>query len=268
MGITSPMKPIIFVLMILITSGISGNLKAADNLQEVSAVLRLARARLGTEESLQKVQTLRYQGVFENYAEKTQGTFIIYLKAKYKQRTEFRVDGILRTTATDGLEGWSRVTKLADASVPLEAEKKLDERVIPLSAQELKRLQYNAYDNLNFFSDLTAIRGEVVLVGTAVQDGFPCYRVKFQFDDEIAVERFFDKEDGNLVATKTLNNVIIRETGNQMIAGIRFPRRVDAYQDGFLLNRMTYTEIAVNEDIPDFIFSFPTEIQRSSETME
>ncbi len=265
------MKAFQFGFILLIIGGIiCGYLEAVENLQEVSAVLQLARSKLGTEESLRRVQTLRYSGVFENYVEKTQGTFIIYLKSKYKQRTEFQADGILRTTATDGFEGWTRVTKLpqVDAGTKPEAAQKLEEKVVPLSASELKRLQYNAYDNLNFFSDLADIRGKVVLLGRVVQDGFLCYQVKFQFDDEIAVDRFFDTEDGSLVATKTLNNVFIRETGEQMISGIRFPRRVDAYRDGFLLNRMTYTEIAVNEDIPDFIFSFPTEFQRASKTEE
>lgn len=225
--------------------------QAATGASEPSlqALLAQARAWIGSEEALRAVRTIHYQGTFENLLESRTGRFHIYLKKPAMQRTEFDDGTTTVTTAIDGFEGWSRVSVNGQTD---------NYRLKMLETEQLRRMRYNTHDNLNFFAGMEAIFGKIESRGRAYKDGFETWRIDFIFDDRNVFQRYFDCETGALVATTNLAGMTIRETGSQIVAGVRFPRVVDAYFNGEIVNRIVYQRIAVNEDLPDFLFEFPT----------
>lgn len=212
-------------------------------------VVETARLFLGGEDAIEAIQTLRYSGQFINFLEGKQGTFTIYLKKPLSQRTEFDDGVTVTTTVFDGMEGWTRVSRKDRSQPPV---------LKILDPAERRQMRRNTHDNLFFFSQLERIRASAEMVGPALHAGFEVWEVLFRFDDGSAFRRFFERDTGELLGTISPSGVTIREVGSMRVAGVRFPRQVDAYFEGEVINRILYREIGVNEDLPDTLFDFPT----------
>lgn len=212
-------------------------------------VIALARSYLGQETTLQGVQTLRIRGKYFNFIERREGAFIIYLKKPNMQRTEFDDGRVIRTTATDGLEAWQRIAQREENGgiVILGTE--------PLDGDALRRIKQNAWDSLYFYAKDPALT--ITNKGLTLKDGFQCYWLEYKFDEKNVVNRYFDVENGAIVASTSVGGITIRELGNHRFDGIRFPKQVDAYKDGRLVHRLAYQEVFVNEEFPDQIFEYP-----------
>lgn len=212
-------------------------------------VVALARSYLGQEAALQGVQTLRIKGKYYNFLERREGSFIIYLKKPNMQRTEFDDGKVIRTTATDGLEAWQRVAQRdTDGGILIMGTE-------PLDSDALRRIKQNAWDALHFYALDPMVT--VTNKGVAVKDGFQCYWLEYKFDEKNVVDRYFDVDDGSPVASVNPGGITLRELGSHRFDGIRFPKQVDAYQDGRLLHRLAYEEVYVNEEFPNQIFEYP-----------
>ena len=221
------------------------------------AIIAKARAYLGPEAALKAVKSVHYTGsmLAPNPANATQpfsvGVDIIF-QAPYRQRTVRTTSTLVDTSALDGYDGWQRVQDAKDAT---------RWRLQLLPTDQIKRQRAIVTENLAFYRGLEHIGGSVVDQGLATLDGVACRKIAFIHAPDIIFYRYFAEATGRLMLTETENGSSIREQGEIMVNGIRFPRKitntvktVDGKEQTVTI---TFDTITVNESFPASHFAIP-----------
>lgn len=210
-------------------------------------IIDRARAYLGTEAALDSVKSLRFSGTIAE-GDETRGTIVITLEKPFQQRIERTIGDEREVTALDEFDGWTRSENLKDPE---------DWSLTLLTRDHIRRLQANNVENLNFFKGAERRGGRVELRGSATIDGIDCVKVAFMHGHGIEFVRYFDKATGRLVMTETENGGQIRERGEQIVSGIRFPTHLESTLEGRTVV-ITFDTIVVNGDYPDSLFEVPS----------
>lgn len=228
-----------------------GEEKLAAGQEKLSSDQIIANARkyLGSEEKLESISTIQYQGVFESPLGGGSGYISIYLRKPLMQRMEVVNGSITETTAINDFEGWKR---RVDNNVPN------DWAFVILNLAELKRMRANTWENLNFFTGIEHLKGRVINKGPTRKDSRNAYLLIFEYDEGIYYERYFDAETGELISTINQNGVEIKEVGEIMVDGIRFPEKVMTLVDGEIANIVTFVDIYLNEELDESLFDIPS----------
>lgn len=220
-----------------------------------------ARAAVGSESALNRVQSIHFKGTLattqrvpvEGQAGQTReeqlvlGIDIVFQKP-YRQRMILRSDKVVETTALDDYDAWVRRAEAPD-------EKRW--QVTLLDAQQVKRLRANTWENLHFYTGLARRGGKVDFGGEVEVDGRKCVKLSFVHDDTIAFVRYFDQATGRLVKTETENGAEIREEGELVVQGLRFPRRLINRAPNGQVATITFESVTVNEPLPADAFAVP-----------
>jgi hypothetical protein len=221
-----------------------------------------ARARCGDEAALNAVSSIHYSGTLEAVEKvpakddpaKTEdhllklGVEIIFQKP-YQHRIVLRPEGDkgIEITALDDYDAWTRRTEVGK-----------DDQFTLYDANRIKRLRANTWENLAFYHGIEKQGGHVEFLGDSDVDGTPCVTLEFIHSDEITFTRYFEKATGRLVKTVTDNKGEIREEGEMIVNGIRFPKKlINTLPDG-QVRTITFDSIKVNEVIPEDQFAVPS----------
>ncbi len=229
----------------------NGEEKIATGNEELSSdqVIANARKYLGAEEKLENIRTIQYQGVFESPLGGGSGYISIYLRKPLMQRMEVANGSITETTAINDFEGWKR---RVDNNAPD------DWAFVILNLAELKSMRANTWENLNFFTGIERLKGRVINKGRTRKDSRNAYLLIFEYDEEIYYERYFDAETGELISTINKKGVEIKEVGEIMVDGIRFPEKVITLVNGEIANVVTFMDIYLNEELGESFFDIPS----------
>lgn len=252
------MKSRIFVLLA------SSVLVAASPLraETVDQVIARARAYLGTESALKAVSTVHFTGTLETTAklpspgDKTKlvdqpvkwPAEIIFQK-DYQQRITITSPTLIETTALDGYDAWQKRSNPAKSS---------QWQVTLLDGGQVKRLRANTWENLSFFAGLDKKGGSVQLGGEVVVDGVACVKLSFLHTGDIVFQRYFDKATGRLIKTETENGTEIREEGEMIVDGVRFPRKVINKAANGGVTAIIFDRVVLNQRVPTSEFAVPT----------
>lgn len=220
-----------------------------------------ARAAVGPEIALNRVTSIHFTGTLattqqvpvEGPGGATREEQIvlgidIVFQRPYRQRMILRSDKVVETTALDEYDAWLR-----RAAAP--EEKRW--QVTLLDAQQVKRLRANTWENLNFFAGLARRGGRVEFGGETVVDGRSCVKLSFIHDEEIAFIRYFDAASGRLVKTETENGAEIREEGELVVEGLRFPKRLVNRAPNGQVATITFDSVTINQPLPADAFAVP-----------
>jgi hypothetical protein len=224
-------------------------------------VIARARAWLGSEKALNAVSTIHFKGTLETTAkvpsaeDKTKlvdrvlklPAEIIFQK-DYQQRITVTDAKVIETTALDGYDAWQKRANPANPS---------QWQVTLLDANQVKRLRANTWENLNFFAGIERKGGRVELGGDFTVDGVACVKLSFIHADNIVFRRYFDKATGRLIKTETENGGEIREEGEVVVNGVRFPRKVINRGANGLVTTISFDSVVLNERIPAGEFAVP-----------
>jgi hypothetical protein len=232
-------------------------LSAALHAAELPIITK-ARARLGAEATLDGLKSIHYVGTL-SHPDPRDATKIISAKIEmifqrpYQQRILATYEDFVETTALDGYDAWTRV------------ESRKDPTQFKLTAQDaeaVKRLRANTWETLSYFRGLEKLGGRIEDKGVVTQDGVACQKVAFYHDAKIVFFRYFDIATGRLVLTETETGSTLRESGEIMAGGIRFPKTVvtttAAGGGKFRAVSVTYEKVTVNETFPSKLFTYPT----------
>jgi hypothetical protein len=211
-------------------------------------VIAKAREYLGGDEALNAVQSLYYRGTFET-ADGVEGEVEIMFQKPLFQRVKTIRDDITEVTALSYYDGWRKITQRDDEA---------NWTIVFLDAGQIRELQANTWENLNFFQGIERRRGRIVNDGLVEVDGHSCVKLTFGHPGGIYFVRYFDAETGQLRLTEASGGGQIREEGIQEVAGIRFPETIIMMQDGEELNRIHFTEIEVNREFDSELFDVPS----------
>jgi hypothetical protein len=230
--------------------------------QTADQIIAKARAYLGGDAALSALTSVHFSGAIEpgkaapGAAQPTKVGIDIIFQKPDQQRIVATGAASTETTALDGYTAWQRVQ---------EAQNPDRWKLTVLGPELIKRLRANTWENLNFFKDIGKSGGTVDVVGPATVDGRPAVKLAFRHDASIVFFRYFDPETGRLVLTETQQGGSIREEGEIMVNGLRFPQKtvevakgVDA--KGQPIERTTvvvFDKITVNETFPSSYFETP-----------
>lgn len=213
---------------------------------ELDGIIARARVYVGPEEALNNVTSIHYRGVLISEDGTTGKVDIIFQKPDF-QMVMVEVENIRETTALSGYDGWRKVVDLNNEA---------DWELTLLEARQIRRLQANVWENLNWFRGIKKRSAEVVYDGRKEIDGVECDRVSYLHGDGIRFIRYFDTETGRLVLTETEQGGQIREEGEITEFGIRFPERVvTSVNDDS--STIEFDLVEVNKKYDEAIFDVP-----------
>lgn len=250
----------LFVLLAALVSLATSPLQA----ETVDQVIARARAYLGAESALNAVSTIRFTGIMETTAivpapdDKTKQVEqrvklpaeVIFQK-NYQQRITVTGSEVVQTiiTALDGYDAWM---KRINPKNPTQWQLTL------LDAGQVKKLRANTWENLSFFAGLDKKGGSVQLGGEVTVDGVACVKLSFTHTDNIVFQRYFDKATGRLIKTETEDGGEIREEGEMIVNGVRFPKKVINKAGNGAVTTIVFDKVELNQRLPASEFAVPT----------
>ena len=225
-------------------------------------IVAKARAYLGTETSLGAVRAVRLTGTLtttDPADPKRQTSAAIEMISQHpdQHRITIRSDRGVEVTALDGYEAWTRVEPAAEPGRG---------RLTILGADQVKRLRANAWENLAFFRGLERRGGRIEDLGPVNVEGLTCQKVAFIHTPAIVFHRYFDTATGRLVRTETESGGVIREQGERIVNGVRFPRAIvtemKAASGRMQEVTITFDGITTDETFPSALFAVPPATNR------
>jgi hypothetical protein len=220
------------------------------------AIIAKARAALAPDAVLNAVKSIHYRGTLsvKNSAEpakELREQIEIFLEKPARQRIVLTSGETIEVSALDGYDAWRRTI---DAKDPAKWQQN------QMSAEQIKQLRADVWENLAFFRGIEQQGGRVEEQGTTTIDGVSCVKIAFYHSSAPAPYfRFFNANTGKLMLTGTPENNI-REEGELVAGGIRFPKTIVITQlagGQTLVRRITFDEITINEAFPAKLFSVP-----------
>lgn len=215
------------------------------------AMIAKARAALGTEAALGAIRALRFTGKVDDGAGHTAEVEIIFQRP-YRQRITVRAAGQIEVNALDGYDGWRRLEDPKNSA---------NWRVTLLDKGNIKRLRANVWENFAYFRGIEKGGGRVEDRGDETVDGVPCQKLAFIHAPDIIFYRSFDKASGRLLLTETEAGISIRERGEMIVKGVRFPKTIvntTKNKDGTVtVATVTFDTITLDEALPDSLFKMP-----------
>lgn len=233
-----------------------GSLQAAE-----LPIVAKARAYLGSEAALNSVRTIHYTGTLvtvdpADANKQTRAAVEIIIVKPDRQRVTITSDTTIETTALDVYDAWTRVTAVSD---PTKWKQSL------LSADQIKRLRANTWENVAFFRGIEEIRGRIEDQGITTRDGVACQKVAYIHGPNIVFTRYFDVATGRVVLSETESG-IIREQGEIIASGVRFPKSmVTTHKNPNGQSQdvtITFDKITLNESFPAQLFEVPSLLTR------
>lgn len=207
-----------------------------------------ARGFLGGDKALDAVRSIHFTGTLELANGNKLPAEIIFQKP-FQQKITVQGPNAIETTALDGYDAWQKRTNVANPS---------QWQVTLLDAVQVKRLRANTLENLSFYS-IAAMNGAIVQVaGEAIVDGIPSVKLTFTHAGSIVFTRYFNKASGQLVKTETENGGEIREEGEMVVQGVRFPKRVLNKTANGTVTAISFEQVRVNETFPPETFAVPS----------
>lgn len=207
-----------------------------------------ARAFLGSETALNAITSIHFTGTLETSGNIKVPTDIVFQKP-YRQRITLKGPKVIEITALDGYDAWQKRTN---------AENPVQWQVVLLDVAQVKRLRANTLENLSFYSGRDMKGCVLQLLGDVTVDGVSCVKVSFTHAGGVMFLRFFDKATGKLLKTETENGTEIREEGEVVVNGVRFPKKVINKAPNGNVTTITFDKVTVNEDFPAETFAVPS----------
>jgi hypothetical protein len=211
-------------------------------------VINRARATVGSEAALDALITLRIVSQLEPIDEAMpSATLLIIARKPCSQRLEIRVDDMVETTILDNDKGCIIRSNLnAGAS-----------QMRDLIGPELESVIYSTRQFFNFYRADFKNGEKVTFEGIETYRDVRCYKLLYTYPNGFKTIRYFSMKDDTLVSTISQNGVESIGFGSQVSGGIKFPEKVEYYEDGRKLHTITLREVKVNKPLAAGVFEIP-----------
>ena len=236
------MKQLFFSYLIFL----AGPLAASET--QIKTIIESARATVGTEAALDGLVTLKMSGYIEPADSKLPGARILMIARKpCSQRLEVSVGTLVETTLLEGQSGCI-IHSNTESTVK-------DSQFRRMTDEEIRRMAFNTRQLFNFYREDFRNSESVRHEGIEQRRGIQCHKLVYSYPDGISITRYFSVDSKKLVSTITDKGVESVEIGNRIVDGIRFPRRIDYYEEGKLLHTLVLKTIEVNKPLQVGVFN-------------
>lgn len=225
--------------------------QSSDDEAKIDAVIAKARARLGPEAKLRSVESIYMKGTLL-YGDGNTGSAEIIFQKPLQQKFVGIVNDFQETSALDDTEGWRRVQKVGDS----------DAWSLDLyDVDEILHMQASVREALNFFDRPKTRRSKVFYLGEEEIKGAQCEVLEYNYGNGVWFRRYFDAETGRLVLSLNDKGVIFEESGEIIVDGIRFPKKLTTTfltETGEQTMEISYSKIELNNKYDPEIFEIPS----------
>ena len=245
------------LLPLLAAALFAGVLSVSAITPEAEAVIAKARAHLGGDSALDTVNSIQYSGSIEMTetpaaASPARSRIEIIFQKPCQHRLVITSDKATDITGLDDYLAWRRIVPVGEGRV----------QTIAMGKDPTMRLRANTWENLSFFRGIEQRGGEILDQGEAEIDGIRCRKLVFSYGSGIEFVRYIDLATGRLVLTETLPVGRIREEGEIVVSGLRFPKKLIATgppsADGKTrVITITFDRVVLNETFPASTFEQP-----------
>lgn len=223
-----------------------------------TATITKARAFLGSEAALDAVKTVHFKGTVVSSSvadpsKESKGDIDIIFQKPDQQRVTITTDKTVDITGLNGYDGWQRVQEVLNPSKWTQQLARPD---------QIKRLRANTWENVSFFRGIEKQGGRLEAMGPATMDGIACQKIAFVYAPNLIFIRYFDEATGKLILTETETGNTIREEGEQIVNGVRFPKKIinktKTPSGKETIVTINFDEVKINESFPASLFSVPS----------
>ena len=253
-------RPSASILLVLLLGSVAGAATPAVA-QTADEIIAKARAYLGGDAALSLVHSVHFRGVLETQKMTATGlvpqkaTVEIFFQKPYQQLIVATGAEAIESTGLDGYIAWQSEQDRTDPT---------RWNLSTLGPEMTKALRATTWENLYFYKGIGEQGGKVTVVGPAMIEGHAAIKVAFAHDADLVFTRYFDPASGQLLFTETKDRTI-REEGEILVNGLRFPQKVIQTIKGLDANRqpverthiMTFDTITLNEVFPASYFEMP-----------
>jgi|TARA_B110000495_G_scaffold203345_1_gene226653 hypothetical protein len=216
---------------------------------DVGSIIERARAAIASEEVLNELDSLYFEGVLELYQNNIRGAVRVFLQKPAFQRIEVETEAFLKVTIIGEDLGWEILTnKQAEDAVP---KRRL------LTPEEYWENRYNAVENLYFYHGYKRERGQLVFLEQTFLEGIEVDVFQVTFDQKNIHQRMISVDTGELVASKAPDGTLVFARERETIDGIKLPKEVEYYSDGKRVSRVRFNKIEVNPWLDSALFRVP-----------
>jgi hypothetical protein len=236
----------LFALPLLVPAGLRAEAGPAD------AIIAKARAYVGSEAALKGLKSVHFIGSLDDETNGKVSIDIIF-QSPFRQRivlTRSAVGdkpGAIETTGLDDYEGWRRVQETGEKGRSM---------LTIFDTPQVRRLRANVWENLHYYSGIEKKGGTVSYLGQTTLTGKSAVKVAFVHDPTITFTRYFDSDTGKLLLTETESGSSIREEGEVIVAGLRFPKKLINTQNGRIAV-INLDQVKINETFGPELFEVP-----------
>ena len=226
------------------------------------AIVTKARAYLGSESALNAVTSVRMSGkmtTVDAAGKPAQiAVDIVFQKPFQESITILQANRIVHTSL-DGYDASQQSQDGAPGQTEIDYKNK-PWRLNILGGDQVKTLRVDVLENLFFYRGVQRVGGQIEDRGLATADGKTTEKVAFIYAPNFVYIRHFDPDTGRLVFTESESGTQIREQGEIVAGGIRFPKVIEVTENlNGTPSKKTYTfdKVTVNETYPDSLFAIP-----------
>lgn len=219
-------------------------------------IIAKARAYVGPDAVLDGVTSIHYVGKItgadpSNAGKSVSASLSITYQKPWQQLLVIDNGQLVNTIGLDDYNVWQR----------LQDDKDLRRsRILVPPISTIQRIRSDIWENLEFYRGIEQAGGRLDDQGAAVIDGIACEKIVFIHPPNFTYTRYFDQATGRLVMTETDLGVKIRQVGEIVVKGIRFPKSLvqKQTQDGKEQTSIfEFSSITVNDAFPDSVFDTP-----------
>lgn len=212
-------------------------------------IVARARAQLGEESALEDLVTLQIIGrILPAAPDMPDAKVHLTARRPLSQRLEVKIDDIVETTIINGARScMMRCNASVDDS----------HHMRPLSAKEAARLRFSTVNLFSFYRPDTRSGETLDYGGIVLHRGMRCHRLIYSCPDGSTSTRYFTVSNNRLISSLNCRGIETVESGEQSVGGIRFPRKIDSFQDGRLLHTFLLEQILVNKPLRAGVFTVP-----------
>lgn len=226
-------------------------------------ILAKARAYLGSDAALAAVKSVHYTGTLvitdaEDPKQTVRATAEIIFQKPEQQRVAATYEktadraAYREVTALDGYEAWQQMQDLTDTT---------RWQHTLLGTEEVKGLRAITWENFGFYRGIENRGGRIEDLGDVTIEGVACRKIAFIYSPTVVFYRHFDAATGRLVVTETANGSTMKEDGEIVVQGVRYPKKItQTSRDGAGRPKIlttTFDTITLNEDFPASTFAVP-----------
>ena len=227
------------------------------------AIIAKARAYLGSESALNAVNSIHMtgniSGALDASGTSSQMTVDIIVQKPWQESIKMLGKDRFVQMSLDGYEA-SQQTQEGPSAMQTVIDPKKPWRLTILGPEQVRALRVDISESLWFYRGVLRAGGTIEDRGRATMDGIDTEKVAFVYAPNAIYIRYIDRSTGRLVFTETESGTKIRESGEIMAGGIRFPKQIavtDIVNGKDSTKTYNFDKITLNESFPAGLFAVP-----------